>query len=75
MAYPSAGGAVAADVGEGFVVVAVRRAEGHLLNGLVHNEILRDTASNNLFHLSNTHSSVQTLQDGKGFVLAKYIIK
>lgn len=41
MADPPAGGAVAADVGEGFVVVAVGRAEGHLLDGLVHYEILQ----------------------------------
>ncbi len=41
MAHPAPGGAVPADVGEAAVEVPVGRAEGHLLNGLVHDEALR----------------------------------
>lgn len=43
VAHPPSGGAVSADVGEGLVIVTVRSAEGNLLNGLVHNEVLRET--------------------------------
>lgn len=40
VADPAAGGAVPADVGESLVQVAVRRAEGDLLDGLVHQQVL-----------------------------------
>lgn len=40
VAHPASGRTVPADVGEGFVVVTVRSAEGHLLDGLVHDEVL-----------------------------------
>lgn len=42
MAHPASGRTVPADVGKGLVVVTVRSAEGHLLNGLVHDEVLGD---------------------------------
>ena len=38
MAHPAPGRAVSANVGEAAVVISVRRTEGHLLNGLVHDE-------------------------------------
>ena len=41
MAHPPAGGAVPADVGESPLVVAVWRAEGDLLDGLVDDEAPR----------------------------------
>lgn len=42
VAHPASGGPVPADVGEGFVIVPVGSAEGHLLYGLVHDEVLGD---------------------------------
>ena len=41
VAHPASRGAVPADVGEAPLVVAVGRAEGDLLDGLVHDEPLR----------------------------------
>lgn len=43
VADPPSGGAVPADVGKGLVIVTIWSAERHLLYGLVHNEILRET--------------------------------
>lgn len=40
MAHPPPGGAIPADVREALVMVTVRRAERHLLDGLVHDEPL-----------------------------------
>lgn len=40
MTHPPSGGPISADVGEGLVIIPVRSAEGNLLDGLVHNEVL-----------------------------------
>lgn len=42
VAHPPSGRTVPADVGESFVIVTVRSTEGHLLYGLVHDEVLGD---------------------------------
>lgn len=60
MAHPPSGRPVPADVGEGFVIVAVRSAEGHLLYGLVHDEVLGDTKH------SRGESHIKSLKDPFG---------
>lgn len=42
VAHPPSGRPVPADVGEGLVIVTVGGTEGHLLYGLVHDEVLGD---------------------------------
>ena len=50
VAHPPSGSTVSADVGEGLVIVTVRSAEGHLLYGLVHNEVLGEKTPERISH-------------------------
>lgn len=62
VADPSAGGPVAADVGESLVQVAVGGTKGDLFDGLVYQQVLeggRGNQERDLNYLSRTHSALR----------------
>lgn len=62
VAHPPSGSTVSADVGEGLVIVTIRSAEGNLLYGLVHNEVLRERTPETISHKHTTLTSTEMPQ-------------